>query len=136
MNFKTVLVLGDTDIEKDVVSEPIQAGGFYSLSDGKHKLVVYTGTAFQGRIYLEGTLALDPKEEDWYNIPLNHLPYQEFPIYDEDCTVISNNKVYEYEFEGLPTYIRVKLDREYLKCNNPNCDCGIYGNLRKVLLVY
>ena len=136
MNYKSVLVLGDTDIETNPVSEPIQAGGYYSLSNGKHRLVVYTGTAFQGRIYLEGTLSLEPKEEDWFNIPLNHKPFQEFPIYNEDRTVISNNKVYEYNFEALPTYIRVKVDREYLKCNCPKCEDNIFGNIRKVLLVY
>lgn len=141
MKIKTVPVLADTDVEFNVVSNPIQAGGYYSMSDGKHKLVIYTGTAFVGRIILEGTLEKEPTENDWFNIPLEHKPFVEFPIIDPKTDIpCSNNKVFEYEFTSLATFIRVKLDREYLKLENPRCfpkcEYNIYGNLRKVLLSY
>ena len=139
MKTKTVQILGDTDIEKNIISDPVQAGGYYSMSSGKHTLVVYTGTSFKGRISLQGTLLKEPKEEDWFNIKLDGQEYIEFPFVENNIA-ISNNKVYTFNFTAVPVYIRFILDREYLDYREKRpmdlADFDIYGNLRKVLLVY
>lgn len=140
MNIKTVQILGDTDIEKNIITEPIQAGGYYSVASGRHTLVVYTGTSFKGRISLQGTLSDNPKEDDWFTIPLWNQPYIQFPFINEQDLETSNNSVYKFDFTAVPVYVRFILDREYLDYDYPRStrteNKVIYGNLRKVLLVY
>lgn len=50
-----------------VTSDNFKGDGYYGRSDGLHS-VQYTFTDFTGDIYIDGTLALSPSEEDWFQI--------------------------------------------------------------------
>ena len=136
MKTKNIKILGNTNVDKDIISEPVQAGGYYSVCNGLHKVLVYTGNNLECKLVVEGTLAGEPKEEDWFQIELKDCPFTEFPIYDENHEVKSNNKVYGYSFKALPTFVRVKLLKTHEECNCDDKHTTECGNVRKVCLIY
>jgi hypothetical protein len=50
-----------------VTGEAYKGDGFYGRSDGLHT-VQYTFTSFTGDIIIQGTLASNPAEEDWFEV--------------------------------------------------------------------
>ena len=50
-----------------VTGEKYKGDGFYSRSDGLHT-IQYKITGFIGTITLEGTLVVDPTEDDWFGV--------------------------------------------------------------------
>ncbi len=50
-----------------ITGNPFRGDGFYGRSDGLHT-VQYTCTGFTGMITIEATLAVDPIEEDWFQV--------------------------------------------------------------------
>ena len=57
---------GDSTIET-VTSEKFKGDGYYGRSDGFHS-VQYTYSSLTGDIHIQGTLAVDPSEEDWFDV--------------------------------------------------------------------
>ena len=60
---------GDSTIET-ITGEKFKGDGYYGRSDGFHS-VQYTYSGFTGDIYIQGTLAVDPTEDDWFNVHTN-----------------------------------------------------------------
>ena len=50
-----------------VVGSAFKGDGYYGRSDGLHT-VQYTYTELSGEIIIQATLALDPTEEDWFEV--------------------------------------------------------------------
>ena len=57
---------GDSTIET-VTGEKFKGDGYYGRSDGFHS-VQYTYSGLTGDIYIQGTLAVDPSEDDWFDV--------------------------------------------------------------------
>ena len=57
---------GDSTIET-VTGEKFKGDGYYGRSDGFHS-VQYTYSGFTGDIYIQATLAVDPSEDDWFDV--------------------------------------------------------------------
>ena len=141
----TIQILGNSSNKKNLTSDPVLAGGYYTHNNGIQTLTVYTGNNFHGRIYLLGTLEHEECElkndSNWFTIPLtDNTDYIEFPIYDNtdvktDDHIISNEKVYSYKFTCLPVYIKCKIDRTYIK-NWETQTIEQLGNIRKLILSY
>lgn len=93
--------------------EPVKAIGYYSndTNDRLNTVSIHT-TNFTGRIYIYGTLKVNPSENDWVMIPLTEeTPYLEFnhlPILNE-C--IDNTYI---NIKGAYTWLKAKMDRDYL----------------------
>lgn len=93
--------------------EPVKAIGYYSndTNDRLNTVSIHTKN-FTGRIYIYGTLKVNPSDEDWVMIPLtDETPYLEFnhlPIINEciDNTFIN--------IKGAYTWLKAKMDRDYL----------------------
>lgn len=59
---------GDSIVET-ITGEKYKGDGYYGRSDGLHTVQI-TITEFIGKIELQGTLASDPTEEDWFTVEL------------------------------------------------------------------
>lgn len=53
--------------ESTVVGDPFKGDGYYGRSDGLHTVAYYL-TGFLGVIKIQGTLAANPIESDWFDI--------------------------------------------------------------------
>ena len=62
----------------DMVSKPVKAAGWYGHTKGFHTISIKT-LNLQGTVYIEGTLAISPTEQDWFPIILNGLDRLIFP---------------------------------------------------------
>ena len=57
---------GDSTAET-VTGEKFKGDGYYGRSDGFHS-VQYTYSGITGSIFIQGTLAIDPVEADWFDV--------------------------------------------------------------------
>lgn len=57
----------DDSTVESLVGERFKGDGYYGRSDGIHT-VQYIHAGFQGIIAMQGTLAVNPQEEDWFTI--------------------------------------------------------------------
>ena len=55
------------DAVESLFGEKFKGDGYYGRSDGIHT-VQYIHAGFEGIIAMQGTLAVDPQEEDWFTI--------------------------------------------------------------------
>ena len=60
--------VGDSSIQSHT-GEKYKGDGYYGRSDGLHTVQVNL-TGFLGDIELQGTLAVDPTADDWFNVRL------------------------------------------------------------------
>ena len=59
---------GDSAVQT-VVGVKFKGDGYYGRSDGLHS-VQYTYTGFTGIIIIQGTLAVEPVDADWFDVHL------------------------------------------------------------------
>jgi hypothetical protein len=57
------------DLVQSYTGEKFQADGFYSRADGFHTIQINL-TDFTGELVIQGTLAIDPTELDWFDVVL------------------------------------------------------------------
>lgn len=101
MGLKTVTIMGNTTSELDVVGEKFEVGGFYGYTDGIFTIAIY-GQSLSGRVIVQGTLVVDPTENDWFALSLDgdkHKDYDDFSGVDA-YTILANL-----------VYVRAMLDR-------------------------
>lgn len=88
---KTVeILMGDTTGELSVIGDKKRADGWYGSKNAIHTIQISV-SKFKGRIGIQGTLAVNPSEEDWFYINLT-----------------GNNKYLEYKCgESLTSAINI-----------------------------
>jgi hypothetical protein len=120
-NFTTTLMmLGD--MTKEQLSDPVRGAGYYGYMDGHHTISV-TFNQFVGRILIEGTLALEPQDNDWFPIWLTGTtPYKEYLI-------PSKNGSEAFAFQGNFVLLRFRKSQSYL-----NSSFTRVGDITKVML--
>lgn len=112
---KSILVQSSTGSDMNVTTDKVEGDGFYGYSDGIHTFAI-AYNAFKGRVFVQGTLSLDPTEADWFNlqVPGGRTPdqggYKQFPTVGTE----GFSGVEAYTVEGNFTYLRVVLDRSTL----------------------
>jgi hypothetical protein len=130
------VTLLSTTVDQLNVTGPKQRGAGYNNTIGNNHTVSISLDNFTGRIYIQGTLSLNPQEADWFNIPLNgSIPYMEYP---QDRALptgqTGDSGVYAYSFSGNYIWLRAKVDRTYLV--PPPTDSGFVGYCKQILLNY
>jgi hypothetical protein len=60
--------IGDSSLQS-LISNPFKGDGYYSRSDGLHTIQVSIA-GFIGKISIQGTLAVNPVESDWFTVEL------------------------------------------------------------------
>ena len=65
----------------NITGNKVHGAGYTNTIGNNHTISVNINN-FVGRIYIEGSLATDPQDYDWFAIPLtsNGDPYQQFPL--------------------------------------------------------
>lgn len=144
-------MLTNTGQEFNVVGIPIRADGWYGLTDGIHtvQVVVHNLT---GGFGIQGTLALDPTDDDWFWVHLvgssgnssqyPFITYPEDPLHPTQSPGSSishhlgDTGSQAFTFQGNFTYLRAILTRDYIQPPPvPQSDGRYYlGQIDRVLL--
>lgn len=123
---KSVYMMTNTGTQWNVFGEPIRGDAYYGYTDGIHTVqVIYQNLV--GGFGLQGTLALDPKPEDWFWIKLNlwgdiNTPFIPFPIDPMAPTGANGGDTGSMAttFIGNFVYLRAVLTRDYIQPVNVN----------------
>lgn len=132
----SVTLLDSTTTEINVTGQKQKGAGFSSTIGCNHT-VSMSVVNFTGRIYIEGSLASDPQEADWFPIQLlPNLDYVQFPRIAQRPTGSSNGDtgVLAFSFSGNYIWIRARVSRDYL-IPFPE-DTQYVGAVRYILLNY
>lgn len=130
----SVILLGNTNDQRNAVGDPVHADGWYGFSDGLHTLSIHTAN-FTGRVRIQASLAIEPQEDDWFDIWLTEgLPYLQFPIHPQYPTghLQGDTSNVALTFRANVLWVRAKLEREYLPGSDPYD--GSYGVINKIVL--
>lgn len=105
---------GDSAVQT-LTGEKFRGDGFYGRSDGLHTIQIDLN-GFIGRIEIQGTLAVEPAEEDWFSATLgtgNQSVDTTGLIREENINRIDFNQptttVKSYNFTGNYVWIRAKV---------------------------
>ena len=99
----------------NLTTNKVEGDSYYGYTDGLHTIAI-SYNAYKGRIKIQGTLALEPTDSDYFDIqvqgglPASQGGYKQFPVSGTD----GFSGVEAYTIEGNFTYLRVKMDRSYL----------------------
>ncbi len=131
----SVILLSTTNDQINVTGQK-QKGAGYNNTIGNNHTVSISLSNFTGRIYIQGSLARDPGELDWFDIPIGATaPYVQYPLdpaYPTGQTGDTGN--YAYSFSGNYVWIRAKVDRTYLV--PPPSNSYLVGEVLQILLNY
>ena len=113
MIHKNLTLLENMSGKVSYEGKPVKAIGYYSLNTNKRMNTISIHTIdFTGRIYIYGTLKLEPTEEDWAIIPIgdgeDYLEFNHFPLVRD----VKDNRY--INIKGAWTYLKAKVDRDYL----------------------
>lgn len=105
---------GDSTVET-VTGSKFKGDGFYGRSDGLHTVQVSV-TGFIGTIQMQGTLAVDPAEDDWFTVDLgtNTMSVDTTgALAEQNITSITytenTTNVKSYNFTGNYVWVRAKV---------------------------
>ena len=134
-------MMTNTSRQKNVTGDAIRADSYYGYTDGLHTVAVHFSN-LTGRFHLQGTLSMNPTENDWFDIYLGGGQQDPFIQYPKDPGTVpkyanggwaGDTGVNAFTFTGNFTFIRAKLDREYLG-NVDVVGSNSLGVIDKVLL--
>lgn len=132
----SVTLLDSTTTEINVTGTKQKGAGFSNTIGCNHTVSISVAN-FIGRIYIEGSLASDPTEQDWFPIKLRgNLDYLQFPLNPNAPTGANNGDsgVTAWSFSGNYIWIRARVSRDYLR---PYPQDTLYvGAVRYILLNY
>lgn len=105
---------GDSTVQA-ITGEKFKGDGYYGRSDGFHTVQINI-SGFIGRIEMQGTLAIDPSESDWFTVELGTgtmsidttgaLSEQNITFVEYESST-TNNK--SYNFVGNYVWVRAKI---------------------------
>lgn len=133
-------MMSNSGMNHNLTGEAIRADSYYGRTDGIHTVqVVYSN--FTGSFGIQGTLTVEPTEDDWFDINLNANrsvssadPKVSFPLDPTSPTGRSgDNGTMAFTFVGNFTHLRAVVDRSTI----PEPDATNvypYGAVDKVLL--
>lgn len=126
-------LLSDTTNQMNVTGSATRAAGYRGFSNGIMTVSVHLQD-FVGRIYIQGSLASEPAEIDWFNINLQGtIPYMEYPKNPSNHIGPNGDTFTDaYTFQINAIWLRAIVDRSYL--TNP--EIGKVGTVKKMLLSY
>ena len=133
LNRKYAVLLSGTGTEMSKFSTEVKGDSYYGYTDGLHTIQV-TYSQFIGRLRLQCTLAVEPTENDWFDIQPDNTNGRRF---NENGYVQFNadnpaNGSEAYTFEGNFAWVRVYMDRTHMGDSTTYDDS--YGQLSRVIL--
>ncbi len=123
------IMMNDTTGKVSVVGNKIRASGWYGSKGSSHTVQIVLSN-FSGRIAIQGTLASEPKEDDWFFINLsNNNHYLTFET-DKNTPIVTQ----AYNFKGNFIWLRALMDRNNLDFEPSAEQLRALGNVNKILL--
>ena len=135
MSATSVTILTNQN-ELSYVSDKVKADGYYGKSDGVHT-VSATLTNFQGRIHLEGTLASNPTDSDWFPIYLTSgNSFREYPVTSvpSGSNALGDTTTEAWTFRANLVWLRARVDRTALVPTPTQYESSLHGTVDKILL--
>ena len=122
----------------NAVGDRVRGDGWYGNTTGQHTVSI-TVHDLIGRIYIEGALAAEPADADWFpiNFSNNSTYYIQYPQNPSQPTGLNGGDrgISVYTFTGNFTWIRARLDRSYITTTPPQQDVSTYyGSVSKILI--
>lgn len=102
----------------DVVGDPYKAAGWYNFSECVHTVSISLSN-FVGRIVLEGSLSVNPGDDDWFSLNVNGSEYLQWPDGGVPLNQSGSNiyggvtGTFGYTFQSNITWIRARVWRSY-----------------------
>lgn len=114
MIHKNLTLLENCSGKVSFEGQPVKAiGSYINKTNNRLNTVSIHTINFTGRIYIYGTLKLNPTDEDWVVIPIgkdtDYIEFNHYPVLNA-C----RDNLY-VNIKGAWTYLKAKMDREYLK---------------------
>jgi len=109
--------------------------GYFGQTDGVHTVSARVSN-FVGRIHLEGSLATDPSETDWFPIALTSGQwYRQYPVLATPSGNggLGDTTTEAWTFRANLLWIRARVDRSYIT-PAPTYDIAAHGTVDKILL--
>ena len=141
---KPIVMLSNTSQYWEIVGKKVRADSYFGSTDGIHTVSIAI-SEFVGGVKIQGTLELDPTEDDWFDITLSStcdntaLPEVRYPK-DPSAPTGTNggdSGVDAFTFVGNFTYLRAAVTRAHMGQTPDNnldiVDLGV-GSVKKVLL--
>jgi hypothetical protein len=137
-------MLADTTQYWELTGDKIRADSWFGNTDGIHTVSVHY-TDFYGGFKLQGTLSLDPAEDDWFDIDLSAMSGDatgteiRYPLdaLNPTGTNGGDTGADAFTFVGNFTFLRALMVRDYLgdepEGNYDIIDLDV-GGINKVLL--
>ncbi len=119
---KTITLLPNSGTNLDVIGDAVPGDSYYGFTDGLHTIAVY-GQNLTGRVKIQGTLATNPTDSDWFNVLIDGLPFKDYNNF---------NGVEGYTFTANLVFLRATLDRTSLG----KTDINTVGYIDKIYLNY
>lgn len=115
---KSTVMMTNTGTNHNLTGDAKRADGYYGRTDGIHTVQV-TVNNFTGSFGIQGTLATEPTEDDWFDINLNAnqnvssaSPQITFPVNPIDPSgETGDNATQAFTFVGNFVWLRAILDR-------------------------
>lgn len=104
---KTITLLPNSGTNLDLIGEAVPGDSYYGFTDGLHTIAIY-GQDLTGRVKIQGTLATNPTDEDWFNVLIDGLPFKDY----NEFTGVEG-----YTFTANLVFLRAILDRTSLRTN-------------------
>ena len=131
----------NTGRNHNLVGEAKRADSYYGRTDGIHTVQVVVNN-FTGSFGIQGTLATEPTESDWFDINLNAnwnvssaTPYITYPVNPIAPTGQDGDSgTRAFTFVGNFVYLRAILDRSTIVEPSPLSQTTELGQIDKVLL--
>lgn len=138
---KSIVMMTNTGRNHNLVGSPVRGDGYYGSTDGIHTVqVIYSN--FTGSFGVQGTLATEPTESDWFYINLNSYantssesPFVTLPKNPLAPTGrIGDNGTQAFTFVGNFVWLRAVLDRSDIPEPPAQSADWDLGQIDKVLL--
>ena len=133
-------LLGPSNLVQDIdfVGEPVKAAGWFGMPEGLHTVAMYVNN-FTGRIFIEGSLSMDPGCAEWFPIKVTGCDYIEFPII-QDCpsSMFTGDTITtSFTFRSNILWLRIRVWRSYFLTQADMDDPQFqYGSISQILVGY
>jgi len=133
----TSITLLTNQNELNFSGDKVKADGYYGQTDGLHTVSISL-VNFQGRVHLEGTLAPDPEERDWFPIYLTSgTSYRQYPVNSQlpsGSNTLGDTVTEAWTFRANILWLRARVDRTALDPLPTEYNSAEHGMVNKILL--
>lgn len=135
-------VMNDKTYHWNENSVPLPAAGYYGITSGRHTIAI-TLNNFVGRIFVQGSLANNPTEDDWFDIKFcdSGLDYIEFedtrvfnPMQNSMVEEPGSTGTFAETVIGNFTYLRICISRDYIATVPSDDQKRVVGKVAQALI--